>query len=190
MLRILIGFNKLVVRIHTLRKLGGIQTYCVQGGLQKGLLLAQVQQVLLGNHVQPIHACVPSMLCRVSIFHAIPSILTCLMSNSREYFLQSWGILNAMCGCARKSRWGVAIHSTFRRLLIDMCASLKTLDFTHSWLATSSKDVRVLMSRASSPMPVLDGHVASLRKQLRHQQQAHPVHALKGDLSKRGCHTL
>ena len=37
-------------------------------------------------------------------------------------------------------------------------------------------NVRALMLRASSPMPVSDGHdeVASLRKQLRHQQQTHP----------------
>ena len=36
-------------------------------------------------------------------------------------------------------------------------------------------NVRALMVRGSSPMPVSDGHdeVASLRKQLRHQQQAH-----------------
>ena len=36
-------------------------------------------------------------------------------------------------------------------------------------------NVRALMLRASSPMPVSDGHdeVASLRKQLRRQQQAH-----------------
>ena len=36
-------------------------------------------------------------------------------------------------------------------------------------------NVRALMLRASSPMPVSDGHdeVASLRKQLRHQQQVH-----------------
>ena len=36
-------------------------------------------------------------------------------------------------------------------------------------------NVRVLMLRASSPMPVSDGcdEVASLRKQLRHQQQTH-----------------
>ena len=36
-------------------------------------------------------------------------------------------------------------------------------------------NVRALMVRASSPMPVSDGHdeVSSLRKQLRHQQQAH-----------------
>ena len=35
-------------------------------------------------------------------------------------------------------------------------------------------NVRALMVRASSPMPVSDGHdeVSSLRKQLRHQQQA------------------
>ena len=35
-------------------------------------------------------------------------------------------------------------------------------------------NVRALMVRASSPTPVLDGHdeVSSLRKQLRHQQQA------------------
>ena len=35
--------------------------------------------------------------------------------------------------------------------------------------------VRALMVRASSPMPVSDGHdeVSSLRKQLRHQQQTH-----------------
>ena len=36
-------------------------------------------------------------------------------------------------------------------------------------------NVRALMVRASSPMPVSDAHdeVSSLRKQLRHQQQAH-----------------
>ena len=36
-------------------------------------------------------------------------------------------------------------------------------------------NVQALMLRASSPVPVSDGHdeVASLRKQLRHQQQAH-----------------
>ena len=36
-------------------------------------------------------------------------------------------------------------------------------------------NVRALMVRASSPMPVPDGHdeVSSLRKQLRYQQQAH-----------------
>ena len=36
-------------------------------------------------------------------------------------------------------------------------------------------NVRALMARASSPMPVMDGHyeVSSLRNQLRHQQQAH-----------------
>ena len=36
-------------------------------------------------------------------------------------------------------------------------------------------NVRALMVRGSSPMPVMDGHdeVSSLRKQLRHQQQAH-----------------
>ena len=40
-------------------------------------------------------------------------------------------------------------------------------DFQHN--------VRALMVRVSSPMPVSDGHdeVSSLRKQLRHQQQAH-----------------
>ena len=37
------------------------------------------------------------------------------------------------------------------------------------------QNVRALMVRASSPVPVSDGHdeVSSLRKQLRHQQQAH-----------------
>ena len=36
-------------------------------------------------------------------------------------------------------------------------------------------NVRTLMFRASSPMPISDGHdeVSSLRKQLRHQQQTH-----------------
>ena len=36
-------------------------------------------------------------------------------------------------------------------------------------------NARALMERASSPMPVSDGHdeVASPRKRLRHQQQAH-----------------
>ena len=36
-------------------------------------------------------------------------------------------------------------------------------------------NVRALMVRARSPMPVLDGHdeLSNLRKQLRHQQQAH-----------------
>ena len=36
-------------------------------------------------------------------------------------------------------------------------------------------NVRALMVRVSSPMPVSDGHdeVSSLRKQLRHQQQTH-----------------
>ena len=36
-------------------------------------------------------------------------------------------------------------------------------------------NVRELMVKASSPMPISDGHneVSSLRKQLRHQQQAH-----------------
>ena len=36
-------------------------------------------------------------------------------------------------------------------------------------------NVRALMVRASSPMPIPDGHdeVSNLRKQLRHQQQTH-----------------
>ena len=51
------------------------------------------------------------------------------------------------------------------------------------WLAVQANhvagdlqhNVRVLMVRVSSPMPVLDGRdeVSSLRKQLHHQQQAH-----------------
>ena len=74
-------------------------------------------------------------------------------------------------------------HPDLWRKLVSR-PSLTWMEFNlYSWLRALAgntagdlqRNVRALMLRASSPMPVSDGsdEVASLRKQLRHQQQTH-----------------
>ena len=96
-LEVRICSRRLVIRINTPRNLGGIKTHGMQGGLENSLLLVERERVLLGNHVQPLHACVPATLdARVDV--------PCYASNSRvldvklqRVQIASLGILGVPC---------------------------------------------------------------------------------------------
>ena len=81
-------------------------------------------------------------------------------------------------GSSENCSGGSSEKSGRTRSPIQTCGAAYSADpASDGWIPTCPvvDNVRALMVRASSPMPVSDGHdeVSGLRKQLRHQQQAH-----------------
>ena len=130
----LVGLDWPVERIDTCRKLVRIKTHCMQGSLQRGLLLLQIQEVFLCYHGQPIEASVPFMLdgrVQVPCNSSSPCMLDVKLQG---VLLASLGILGVTCVDMQESLDG-QWRSTqpFRHLLIDACGRLEMLDFAHPW---------------------------------------------------------